>query len=343
MIMVLAMTAALWIIGAVMSAPIKARLTMIAVLFAAVIALHLMLPDGHPLRRATGEDARLWLLLAAFAGIGWAYSKGLKRVRTMAQAKQAAAQPEGTFSDADLTRYARHITLREVGGPGQKALSQAKVLVIGAGGLGSPALLYLAGAGVGTIGVIDGDTVALSNLQRQVIHQDQSIGQPKVFSAQKAMEALNPSIMVKPYNRDLTADMAAELFADYDLVLDGTDSFATRDLVNRAAVTSGTPLISGAISQWEGQVSLFHLASDGPCYACVFPEAPASGLAPSCAEAGVIGPLPGIIGTLMALEAVKWITGAGDTLKGRMLVFDGLYGETRIVAIKRNPTCPVCG
>ena len=225
---------------------------------------------------------------------------------------------------------------------GQRALKEAKVLVIGAGGLGSPALQYLTAAGVGTIGVIDDDHVDNTNLQRQVIHLDENIGLSKVFSAQAAMEAQNPFVTVRPYDRRLTEDIAAELFADYDLVLDGSDSFATRDLVNRTCVALGLPLISAAITQWEGQISLFDPARGAPCYACVFPNEPADGLAPSCAEAGVIGPLPGVLGSMMAVEAIKQITGAGETLAGAMLIYDGLYGETRRIAVTRNSDCPVC-
>ena len=201
--------------------------------------------------------------------------------------------------------------LREVGGPGQKALKNARVLVVGAGGLGSPALLYLAAAGVGTIGVIDDDTVSNSNLQRQVIHRDADIGLAKVFSAEAAMKAQNPYITVRPYNRRLSEEIAETLFTDYDLVLEGSDNFATRYLVNRVAAKLGIPVVGGAISQWEGQLAVWDPAHDAPCYQCVFPEAPAEGLAPTCAEAGVIGPLPGVIGTMMASEAIKIITGAG--------------------------------
>ncbi|MCB1339409.1 MAG: molybdopterin-synthase adenylyltransferase MoeB, partial [Maritimibacter sp.] len=232
---------------------------------------------------------------------------------------------------------------REIGGPGQKALKNARVLVVGAGGLGSPALLYLAAAGVGTIGVIDDDVVANSNLQRQVIHRDGDIGTPKVFSAEAAMVAQNPHITVRPYNRRLDAEIAAELFADYDLIVEGSDNFATRYLVNRVAAELGKPVVGGAISQWEGQVSVWDPGAGAPCYQCVFPEAPAAGLAPSCAEAGVVGPLPGVIGTMMATEAIKIIAGAGEALRGRMLLWDGLYGEPRVIRTKRREDCPVCG
>lgn len=243
----------------------------------------------------------------------------------------------------ELDRYARHIVLREIGGPGQKALRDAKVLVIGAGGLGAPALQYLAAAGVGTIGVIDDDVVENANLQRQVIHRDQDIDMPKVFSAQAAMVAQNPYVEVRPYHRRLTEEVAADLVSDYDLVLDGTDNFETRYLANRVAVAQGKPLVSGALSQWEGQISVFDPASGAPCYQCLFPEAPAAGLAPSCAEAGVIGPLPGVIGAMMAVEAIKLITGAGQPLREEMLIYDALWGETRKIAVKKRPDCPICG
>jgi len=204
-------------------------------------------------------------------------------------------------------------------------------------------LLYLAAAGVGTIGVIDDDVVDNSNLQRQVIHRDADIGMPKVFSAEAAMRAQNPAITIRPYNRRLTDEIAEELIADYDLVLEGTDNFETRYLVNRVAAKLGIPMIGGALSQWEGQVATFDPARDAPCYQCIFPEAPASGLAPNCSEAGVVGPLPGIIGAMMATEAVKEITGAGEGLRGRMLIYDAMYAETRVIRTSKRKGCACCG
>jgi molybdopterin/thiamine biosynthesis adenylyltransferase len=242
-----------------------------------------------------------------------------------------------------LERNARHIILREIGGPGQKGLKDARVLVIGAGGLGAPALQYLAAAGVGTIGVIDHDVVENSNLQRQVIHTDDRIGMPKVFSAEIAMKAQNPFVNVRPYHRRLTGDIAAELFADYDLILDGTDDQATRYMVNETAVAARLPLVSAAISQWEGQISIFDPSRDAPCYQCVFPEPAAPGLAPTCAEGGVLGPLPGVLGAMMAVEAIKLLAGAGDPLLGRMMIYDALYADVRVIGVKRRKTCPICG
>ncbi|MBT25011.1 HesA/MoeB/ThiF family protein [Thalassobius sp. S69A] len=347
MALVLTLAAVLWGIGVVMGAPIRVRMVMLAVLWAAVVALHLVFPDGHALRLATGGQAAPWLIFGGVSGLVLLYRAGLRWLRGRA-ARMGGAQcrhpkERGAFSETELNRYARHIVLREIGGKGQKRLKNAKVLVIGAGGLGSPVLLYLAAAGVGVIGVIDDDEVDNSNLQRQVIHPDAAIGMPKVFSAQKAMEAQNPFVQVRPYHRRLTAELARDLFAEYDLILDGTDNFATRYLANEAAVHAGKPLISGALSQWEGQLSVFDPAQAGPCYQCVFPQAPAPGLAPSCAEAGVIGPLPGVIGTMMAVEAVKLITGAGALLRGEMLIYDALWGETRKITLKKRTDCPVCG
>uniref|UniRef100_UPI003567289F HesA/MoeB/ThiF family protein n=1 Tax=Puniceibacterium confluentis TaxID=1958944 RepID=UPI003567289F len=306
------------------------------------IALHLLLPDGHPVRMATGESVAFWLILAGFAGLILAYRAGLGRLRTRAATVAPEARSD-RFSDAELERYARHIVLREIGGAGQKALRNGRVLVIGAGGLGAPALQYLAAAGVGTIGVIDDDTVENANLQRQVIHRDRDIGLPKVFSAQAAMLAQNPHVTVLPYHRRLDDASATELFDDYDVILDGTDNFSTRYLANRAAAARGKPLVSGALSQWEGQLSVFDPARGAPCYQCIFPEAPAAGLAPSCAEAGVLGPLPGVVGAMMAVEAVKLLTGAGQALRGEMLIYDALWGETRKIALKSRTDCPVCG
>ena len=346
MILVLGMAAALWGIGALMGAPRQARFLMIGLLYVAVLIVQVALPAGHPLRLATGESPALWLLIGGAVVLVLVYRAGLARLRARAVAREAAAAPPrkpGSFTETELDRYARHIVLREVGGPGQKALRDAKVLVIGAGGLGSPALLYLAAAGVGTIGVIDGDEVDNANLQRQVIHRDADIGTPKVFSAERAMRAINPFIEVRPYHRRLDAAIAPQLFADYDVILDGTDNFDTRYLANRAAVSTHRPLVSGALAQWEGQISVFDPARGGPCYECVFPEAPAPGLAPSCAEVGVIGPLPGVIGSMMAVEAVKIITGAGQPLRGEMLIYDALWGETRKIALEQRAGCPVCG
>ncbi|TDE39585.1 HesA/MoeB/ThiF family protein [Antarcticimicrobium sediminis] len=352
MLLVFVLAAVLWAIGWAAGLPVRLRWAMIGLLYLAVLALHLALPDGHALRLATGQSPALWLLLGGAGVIALVYGSGVRALKRRAVAKSAGAKTgeeakikpaQGTFSEAEISRYARHIVLRELGGPGQKKLKQARVLVIGAGGLGSPALLYLAAAGVGTLGVIDDDTVEGSNLQRQVIHTEARIGMPKVFSAQAALEALNPFVTIRPYHRRLDAGIAADLFAEYDVILDGTDNFETRYLANRTAVALGKPLISGALAQWEGQLSVFDPARGAPCYQCIFPQAPAPGLAPSCAEAGVIAPLPGVVGAMMALEAVKVIADIGAPLRGEMLIYDGLYGETRKFTLKPRADCPVCG
>lgn len=343
MFLVLFLCGAFWGLGIVLNTPKSMRWALIGILLTAVISMHLVLPADSPLRMATGETAMPWVLLLGAAGLVWIYRKGLGFLRTRAMKSEQPETATPLFSETELNRYARHIVMREVGGPGQKALKNAKVLVIGAGGLGAPVLQYLAAAGVGTIGVVDDDVVDNANLQRQVIHRDQDIGMPKVFSAQAAMITQNPYVNVRPYHRRLGAADAAELIADYDMVLDGCDNFETRYLVNSACVALGKPLISGALTQWEGQLSVFDPNNDAPCYRCIFPQAPAPELAPSCAEAGVIGPLPGVIGSMMAIEAIKLITNAGKPLRGELLIYDALYGESRKITIEARSDCPVCG
>ncbi len=345
MVFFLCAAAALWALGHQIGAPRKARWLMIGLLYVAVLIALVISPPGGALERALGGSIGEWGVLGVLGLVIWAYRSILARVRARASEIHA---PEGDtrpdkMSAVELDRYARHIMLREIGGPGQQKLRAAKVLVIGAGGLGSPALMYLSAAGVGTLGVIDGDAVEGTNLQRQISHSDARIGMPKVFSAEAAITALNPFVTVQPYHRELTEEIAKDLIAEYDLVLDGTDNFETRYLVNAVCARLGVPLIGGALSQWEGQISIWDPARGAPCYRCVFPEAPAPGLAPSCAEAGVAGPLPGVMGSMMALEAVKEITGAGEGLRGRMLIYDGLFADARVMRLKRRPDCPDCG
>ncbi len=329
--------------GHIFRVPMMARVIMLGLLYVAVLAVHIIFPEGHVLREATGGSAADWVAGGVVVGGVWLYSKGLSRLRGFVRPENKVQSGTGSISSSELERNARHIVLKELGGAGQKRLKDARVLVIGAGGLGSPALQYLAAAGVGTIGVIDDDVVENSNLQRQVIHIDERIGMPKVFSAEAAMRAQNPFVEVRPYHRRLTEDIAADLFADYDLILDGTDDVDTRYLVNATAVAAQLPLVAAAISPWEGQISVYDPSRGAPCYACVFPTPPASGLAPSCAEGGVLGPLPGVIGSMMAVEAVKHLAGAGETLSGRLLMYDALHSETRIIGIKRRSDCVVCG
>jgi molybdopterin/thiamine biosynthesis adenylyltransferase len=291
----------------------------------------------------------LWVLVLGLAGL--AATRLLQALHRRSAARLAdapgivparpAAPQAASAQDDGLDRYARHIVLREIGGPGQAALKRARVLVVGAGGLGAPVCLYLAAAGVGRMTLADDDRVSLSNLQRQIVFRTADAGRPKADAARDAMRALNPLVEITPLNRRVTqAD--AELIGQHDLVIDGSDSFATRQAINAACVAAGVPLIAGSIAQWEGQLTIWDPARGAPCMACIFPEAPAQGLAPACAEAGVVGPLPGVIGSMMALEAIKLITGAGEPLRGRMLIFDGLYSENRVMKISRRGDCPVC-
>lgn len=246
------------------------------------------------------------------------------------------------FQREDLLRYARHFVLPQVGPKGQRALAQARVLLVGAGGLGSPVALYLTAAGVGTVGVVDADLVDLSNLQRQVLHGISHLGQFKVDSARDRLWELNPSVEVVPHQTRLTSANALEVFEGYDLVVDGSDNFPTRYLVNDACVLLGKPYVYGAVDRWAGQVSVFG-AIGGPCYRCLFRDPPPPGLVPSCAEAGVLGVLPGIIGSLQATEVIKLILGVGTPLVGRLLIFDALELSFREVRLRPNPHCPVCG
>ncbi|MCE2565289.1 molybdopterin-synthase adenylyltransferase MoeB [Komagataeibacter sp. FNDCF1] len=245
------------------------------------------------------------------------------------------------FSEDEIQRYARHILLPEVGGTGQDALKNASILVIGAGGLGSPVALYLAAAGVGRIGLVDDDVVELSNLQRQIAHVTDRIGQPKVESAAIALRALNPGTQVDCHNVRLTVENARALVRDYDLVCDGCDNFATRYLVADACALEARTLVSAAVLRFEGQLSTFR--PGGPCYRCLYPEAPPAGTVPSCAEAGVFGAVTGVMGTLQATEALKEILGIGESLAGRLLVWDALAMRFHTIALPSDPDCALCG
>jgi molybdopterin/thiamine biosynthesis adenylyltransferase len=242
------------------------------------------------------------------------------------------------FSDSEVERYARHLVLREIGGPGQQALKRARVLIVGAGGLGSPAALYLAAAGVGTLGLIDPDTVALSNLQRQVLFDTGEVGEAKVAAAMRRLAGLNPDIAIEPLAQRLDAGNGEGIVGRYDLTLDGTDDFATRFAVNAACLATGRILVSGAIGRWTGQVGVF---PGRPCYRCLVPEIPPD--QETCAAVGVLGALAGVIGSMMAVEAVKVIVGAGEPLSGRLLVYDALAGEARTLRLPADPQCPACG
>ena len=273
------------------------------------------------------------------------YIRMLRRMSAQSRIKLATPTEEISstrMSETELDRYSRHIMLREIGGQGQSKLRNAKVLVIGAGGLGSPVLSYLSAAGVGTIGVIDDDLVSLSNLQRQVLFDEDHLDYPKVFAVKDKIKKLNPFIEILPFNRRLTEAEAEVLFIEFDLIIDGCDNFLTRQIANLACVKLKKPLISGAISQWEGQVSLFNETKKSACYSCIFPVQPADGLAPNCAEGGVMGALPGIIGSVMASEAIKNITGVGENLNDKLLIFDALNSEFNKINVSKNPNCEIC-
>ena len=242
------------------------------------------------------------------------------------------------FSEDEVERYARHLVLSEVGGPGQQALKRARVLIVGAGGVGAPAALYLAAAGVGTLGLIDDDVVGLSNLQRQIAFSTPEVGRPKVEAAAQRLEGLNPHITIETFAERLTAKNAQARIRAFDIVLDGTDDFQTRMWVNAACVATGRPLVSGALGRWNGQVGVF---AGRPCYQCLTPEVPPD--AETCARVGVVGALAGVIGSMAALEVIKLITGAGEALTGRLLLYDGLAGTARTVRVGADPHCPVCG
>ena len=246
------------------------------------------------------------------------------------------------LTNEEIARYSRHLLLPEIGIEGQKKLKAAKVLIVGTGGLGAPLALYLSAAGIGTIGIVDFDFVDESNLQRQIIHGTKDIGRPKVASAKDRMKSINPYINIITHNEALTSKNAMEIIADYDIVADGTDNYQTRYLVNDACVFLGKPNVYGSIFQFEGQASIF-FAKEGPCYRCLYPSPPPPGLVPSCAEGGVMGVLPGIVGTIQANEVIKLIVGGGSPLIGRLLIFDAWRMKFRELKLSKEPNCPVCG
>jgi len=246
------------------------------------------------------------------------------------------------LTNEEIKRYSRHLIMPEVGVEGQKKLKASKVLCIGAGGLGSPAAMYLAAAGVGTLGIVDFDTVDFSNLQRQILHGTPDVGRSKLASAKDRLNAINPNVKIETYETALTSENALELFAPYDVILDGTDNFPTRYLVNDACVLLGKPNAYGSIFRFEGQASVF-ATKDGPCYRCLYPEPPPPGLVPSCAEGGVLGVLPGIIGVIQATETIKLIIGVGEPLVGRFMIYDALKMKFRELKLRKDPDCPVCG
>src|SRR5689334_21638978 len=247
-----------------------------------------------------------------------------------------------SLNNDEILRYSRHLIMPEVGMEGQLKLKAAKVLCIGAGGLGSPLALYLGAAGVGTLGLVDFDVVDYTNLQRQIIHRTEDVGRPKLDSAADKIKAMNPFVNIKKFNTHLSSDNALEIFKDFDIIADGTDNFPTRYLTNDACVISGKPNVYASIFRFEGQASVFGMP-DGPCYRCLYPEPPPPGLVPSCAEGGVLGILPGLLGIIQATEVIKLILGSGDPLSGRLLLVDALAMKFREFKLRKNPECPLCG
>jgi adenylyltransferase/sulfurtransferase len=247
------------------------------------------------------------------------------------------------LSNEEISRYSRHLILPEVGMQGQKRLKQGSVLLVGTGGLGSPLALYLAAAGVGHIGLVDFDVVDESNLQRQIVHGTSTVGVPKIESAKQRLRDLNPHIELTTYDTQLNSDNALDILRPYDVVVDGTDNFPTRYLTNDASVMLGKPNVYGSIFRFEGQATVFYTEAGGPCYRCIYPEPPPPGLVPSCAEGGVLGVLPGVIGTIQATEVIKLLTGIGSPLLGRLMLYDALDMNFRELKLRRNPACPVCG
>ena len=248
-----------------------------------------------------------------------------------------------TFTEDQVLRYARHIILPGIGGDGQRRLMDARVLVVGAGGLGSPAAMYLVAAGVGTLGLVDFDTVELSNLQRQLLHDTADVGRPKVDSARDRLHGVNPNVEIVTHRTLLSSENAFDVLSGYDVIVDGTDNFPVRYLVNDASQMLGKPLVYGSIYQWEGQASVFLPGRETPCYRCLFPEPPPPGTVPSCAEGGVFGVLPGIIGSIQAVEAIKLVLGVGESLAGKLVLYDALRNEFTTVKLRWDPDCPVCG
>jgi len=259
-----------------------------------------------------------------------------------ADVKPAEAISAAVLSNDEILRYSRHLIMPEVGMEGQQKLKAAKVLCIGAGGLGSPLALYLTAAGVGTLGIVDFDVVDYTNLQRQIIHTTNDVGRKKLDSAGEKLKAINPFLNLRTFDMKLTSANALELFREFDIVADGTDNFPTRYLVNDACVLTGKPNVYGSIFRFEGQASVF-ATEDGPCYRCLYPEPPPPGLVPSCAEGGVLGILPGLVGVIQATETIKLILGQGDSLAGRLLLVDALGMKFRELKLRKNPDCPICG
>ena len=331
-----------WFLAGYLGVSQNLRATYVGILLAGIIGALVLIPETHSFSIRMGGWAP-WATISFIFGVVFLFRLFISALRNKSNKIYFAdVQEADEFSNHELERYSRHIILKELGGLGQRRIKDSKVLIIGAGGLGAPIIQYLAASGVGTIGIIDHDKVSLSNLQRQVIYLTNQVGEQKVFSAADAIYKLNSNVNVRPYNRRLNSEIAEEIFSEYDVIVDGTDNFETRYIANAAATTTKKPLVSGALSQWEGQVSVFAPHQGGPCYACVFPTPPKDGLALTCSEGGVFSPLPGVVGSVMAVETLKILSQSGETLLGQMFIYDGLRGESRKIKLKPIKKCPVC-
>ena len=331
-----------WFLAGYLGVSQNLRATYVGILLAGILGALVLIPETHSFSIRMGGWAP-WATISFIFGVTFLFRLFISALRNKSnKINFTDVQAADEFSNHELERYSRHILLKELGGLGQRRIKDSKVLIIGAGGLGAPIIQYLAASGVGTIGIIDHDKVSLSNLQRQVIYLTNQVGEQKVFSAVDAIYKLNSNVNVRPYNRRLNSEIAEEIFSEYDVIVDGTDNFETRYIANAAAMRTKKPLVSGALSQWEGQVSVFAPHQGGPCYACVFPTPPKDGLALTCSEGGVFSPLPGVVGSVMAVEALKILSQSGETLLGQMFIYDGLRGESRKIKLKPNKKCPVC-
>lgn len=305
-------------------------------------SIHLVSPPtDQPLVVYCGSGARSALAASALQTMGYSNACSLAGGFQEWKARGGPWELPSRLPDDQMRRYDRHIRLPEIGEAGQRKLLDSRVMILGAGGLGSPAALYLAAAGVGTLGLVDHDQVDISNLQRQVLHSTRTVGNLKVESARDTIRALNPDVSVETLDQRLGASNALDILDGYDIIIDGADNFPTRYLINDVSIHLQIPVVHGSVFRFEGQVSLFDPA-DGPCYRCLFPEPPAPELAPNCEEAGVLGVLPGVVGTLQAAEAIKWLVGVGESLAGRLLTLDVLSQRFRILRFGKNQDCPAC-
>ena len=314
----------------------------ISFIFILLFLVHLVFNSDNILIQLTGGSLNKLIFIGLLYSILALYALILSKIKNSQRVRSLEKRKGGSFKSEELDRYARHIILKEIGGSGQKKLKNARVLVVGAGGLGSPVLQYLGACGVGVIGIIDNDLVDNSNLHRQVIYPDSAIGENKVFAAAEVIKSQNPFIEVLTFNRLFNETIAKELISDFDVVVDGTDNSSSRYLINEMCVLLNKPLVSGAIAQWEGQVMVYDNMPESPCYQCVFPPTHMESPDLSCSTLGVVGALPGVIGSIMAVETIKLIINAGESLRNRLLIYDGLYAETRTISTKKNDECPIC-